>query len=267
VPVSTVKGLFTQRERWARGYIQTLSQFGLTRWTAIPWAKQAGLVWSLVSRLLLVYLLSLWGLPVFVLLMADSVNTAHKAGWRATLVALAFPVEMLYAWLITAAIASGYWKQLTKTGKTDTKQLLPAKPILLTFDDAFVSDTEATPVLQKYGFNAVAFVITGYANGDYGSLYAGWGTIQTMARDGWMIQLHAGECGHAFLPHAPASCLAGLDRSLTSPSARQPSRRTWTSRQAGSPPSSRPRSAPGATGTTHGSPTGRASSRPSSSST
>jgi Polysaccharide deacetylase len=96
------------------------------------------------------------------------------------------------------------------------RQLLPAKPILLTFDDAFVSDTQATPVLDKYGFRAVVFVISGYANGDYGSLYAGWGIVQAMAREGWMIQLHAGECGHAFLPYAPPSCLAGLDRSLMS---------------------------------------------------
>lgn len=97
------------------------------------------------------------------------------------------------------------------------KELLPAKPILLTFDDAFVSDTEATPVLEKYGFSAVLFVITGYANGDYGSIYAGWSTIETMAREGWIIQLHAGECGHAFLPNAPGSCTAGLDRSLITP--------------------------------------------------
>jgi Polysaccharide deacetylase len=97
------------------------------------------------------------------------------------------------------------------------KQLLPAKPILITFDDAFVSDTEATPVLEKYGFNAVVFVITGYANGDYGSLYAGWSIVQTMAKEGWLIQLHAGECGHAYMPYAPASCLAGLDRSLMTP--------------------------------------------------
>jgi hypothetical protein len=43
---------------------------------------------------------------------------------RATLVALAFPVEMLYAWLITAANTSGYWKQLTKTGKTGTWKMV-----------------------------------------------------------------------------------------------------------------------------------------------
>ena len=132
VPVSDTRGLFLQRERWARGYIQTLSQFGLTRWTAIPWAKQAGLVWSVLSRVVLLYLLwttrghllAWWCLPVFIILMADSVNTAHKAGWRATLLALAFPVEMIYAWLITAAIASGYWKQLTKTGKKDTWKMV-----------------------------------------------------------------------------------------------------------------------------------------------
>src|ERR1700685_390702 len=78
------------------------------------------------------------------------------------------------------------------------KQLLPAQPILLTFDDAFVSDTQATPVLEKYGFSAVVFVITGYANGDYGSIYAGWSTIQAMGSEGWIIQLHAGGHRHPF---------------------------------------------------------------------
>jgi len=97
------------------------------------------------------------------------------------------------------------------------RQLLPAKPILITFDDAFNSDTEATPVLNEYGFNAVLFVITGYANGGYGSQWASWSTIQAMASEGWMIQLHAGECGHAYMPYAPASCLAGLHQSLVTP--------------------------------------------------
>jgi peptidoglycan/xylan/chitin deacetylase (PgdA/CDA1 family) len=94
---------------------------------------------------------------------------------------------------------------------------LPAKPVLITFDDAFPNDTQATPVLQQYGFHAVMFVVTGYANGDYasfGTAYAPWSTIETMASQGWIIQLHAGECGHAFMPYAPASCLAGLDQSL-----------------------------------------------------
>ena len=97
------------------------------------------------------------------------------------------------------------------------RQLLPAKPILITFDDAFSSDTEATPVLNEYGFHAVMFVITGYANGGYGSRWASWSTIQGMANEGWIIQLHAGECGHAYMPFAPASCLGGLHQSLVTP--------------------------------------------------
>jgi len=97
------------------------------------------------------------------------------------------------------------------------RQLLPAKPILITFDDAFNSDTEATPVLNEYGFNAVMFLITGYANGNYGLRWASWSTIQAMASEGWMIQMHAGECGHASMPFAPASCLAGLHQSPVTP--------------------------------------------------
>lgn len=128
VPVTTIKGLYIQRERWARGYLQTLMQFGFTRWTAIPWLKQAGLVWSIVSRLLLILLLvgarhhlvAVWMIPVVVILVGDAINTVHKAGWRADLVALAFPLEIFYAWLVTAAIFSGYFKQLTGLGGSDT---------------------------------------------------------------------------------------------------------------------------------------------------
>jgi hypothetical protein len=93
------------------------------------------------------------------------------------------------------------------------RQLLPAKPILLTFDDAFTSDAAATQVLNHYGFRAVMFVVTGYANGDFGSRWADWRQIRIMAREGWMIQLHAGECGHAYMPDAPGSCTAGLSSS------------------------------------------------------
>jgi cellulose synthase/poly-beta-1,6-N-acetylglucosamine synthase-like glycosyltransferase len=127
VPVSTVKGLFVQRERWARGYIQTLCQFGLTRWTTFPWLRQLGLAWSLVARLGVLYLMYLslhhlfaaWLLPVMFIMIADNVNTAHKAGWRAILVAIAFPIEMAYSTLITAAILSGYWKHFTGVGAND----------------------------------------------------------------------------------------------------------------------------------------------------
>ena len=88
---------------------------------------------------------------------------------------------------------------------------LPTKPVLITFDDAFWSDTLATSVMSQFGFHAVMFVVTGYADGLYGSEYAPWRIVTSLSRQGWYLQLHAGKCGHAYLPHAPAPCLAGLN--------------------------------------------------------
>lgn len=124
VPVPTIGGLITQRIRWARGYLQTLRKFGFTRWTAIPWLKQLGLLWSTAARLLFFYLLFLsrhhllawWMLPVFILFTADAVNTSHRAGWRAVVAAVFFPSEIFYSWLITMAIFTGYFRELFHVG-------------------------------------------------------------------------------------------------------------------------------------------------------
>jgi cellulose synthase/poly-beta-1,6-N-acetylglucosamine synthase-like glycosyltransferase len=127
VPVSTVKGLFIQRERWARGYIQTLSQFGLTRWTAFPWLRQLGFAWSLLMRVGVVYLMwisrhhiiAIWILPIMAVMIADNVNTARRVGWKGILAAMVFPIEMAYGALLTVAILSGYYKQITGSGADD----------------------------------------------------------------------------------------------------------------------------------------------------
>ena len=127
VPVSTVKGLFIQRERWARGYIQTLSQFGLTRWTAFPWLRQLGFAWSLLMRVGVVYLMwisrhhivAIWILPIMAMMIADNVNTAWRVGWKGILAAMVFPIEMAYGALLTVAILSGYYKQITGAGAHD----------------------------------------------------------------------------------------------------------------------------------------------------
>lgn len=95
---------------------------------------------------------------------------------------------------------------------------LPVKPILITFDDAFWSDTLATPILAQYGFHAVMFVVTGYADDLYGSEYAPWKVVSALPGQGWYLQFHAGECGHADLPYAPATCLTGMDKALISSS-------------------------------------------------
>ncbi len=91
---------------------------------------------------------------------------------------------------------------------------LPVKPVLITFDDAFWSDTLATSIMAQYGFHAVMFVVTGYADGLYGSEYAPWKVVSALSGEGWYLQFHAGKCGHAFLPLAPALCLTGLDEAL-----------------------------------------------------
>ena len=49
------------------------------------------------------------------------------------------------------------WVEWLRTGKG-----LPAKPVLLTFDDGYADLAEyALPVLRRYGFSAVVFVVTG----------------------------------------------------------------------------------------------------------
>lgn len=128
VPVSTVKGLFTQRVRWARGYIQTLCQFGFDKYTALSWIKQAGLLWSVLTRLLVVLViimnydhpLSWWMIPIYLILTADSVNTVRKAGRKAVVVAILSPIEMVYNWIILAAIITGYFKHFSGFGAQDT---------------------------------------------------------------------------------------------------------------------------------------------------
>jgi peptidoglycan/xylan/chitin deacetylase (PgdA/CDA1 family) len=95
---------------------------------------------------------------------------------------------------------------------------LPVKPVLITFDDAFWSDTLATPILAQYGFHAVMFVVTGYADGLFGSEYAPWKVVSALPGEGWYLQLHAGECGHSYLPDAPTVCLTGLNTALISAS-------------------------------------------------
>jgi hypothetical protein len=76
-----------------------------------------------------------------------------------------------------------------------------AKPVLITVDDGLASELAWDPLLQKYGFKAVMFVITGYADnktpGDADPTNLSWSQIQALAGNGrWEIAFHAGEFGH-----------------------------------------------------------------------
>jgi peptidoglycan/xylan/chitin deacetylase (PgdA/CDA1 family) len=67
----------------------------------------------------------------------------------------------LLRWLGYNTIAIGQWLAWHKNGNA-----LPNKPILLTFDDAYLETGQfALPLLEKYGFRACVFAISGHVLG------------------------------------------------------------------------------------------------------
>ena len=72
---------------------------------------------------------------------------------------------------------------------------LPSRPVLLTFDDAYVSAlVDADPVLARYGWSAALYVPTG-AVGRPGHLT--WAQLEQMQASGrWQIDEHAGNGHH-----------------------------------------------------------------------
>ena len=74
---------------------------------------------------------------------------------------------------------------------------LPQRPILITFDDGYISSLEvADPVLVRYGWNAAMFIPTG-AVGLPGRL--NWDQLRQMEASGqWQIDEHAGD-GHVLV--------------------------------------------------------------------
>jgi len=83
---------------------------------------------------------------------------------------------------------------------------LPAKPVLITFDDGQASTLFATPVLERYGFRAAMYVVSGFADGAFGGpagergWYLTWDQLQDMKATGmWVMQFHGGPQGHAYV--------------------------------------------------------------------
>jgi hypothetical protein len=88
------------------------------------------------------------------------------------------------------------------------------KPVLITVDDALASELAWDPLLKKYGFRAVLFVITGYADnktpGDADPNNLTWSQIQALAANGrWEVAFHGGEFGHGDSYDSGAS-IAGM---------------------------------------------------------
>ncbi len=67
---------------------------------------------------------------------------------------------------------------------------LPAKPVILTFDDGYVDHyTHVFPALRQYGFTGTFFVITGTADAG-SSQYLTWEQIREMADAGMDMESH-----------------------------------------------------------------------------
>jgi len=68
---------------------------------------------------------------------------------------------------------------------------LPDRPVIITFDDGYVDNFDnAFPLLQKYGFTATFFVLTGLV--DAGNpRYMSWGELRTLSQAGMEIGVHS----------------------------------------------------------------------------
>ncbi|HWY78919.1 MAG TPA: polysaccharide deacetylase family protein [Candidatus Sulfotelmatobacter sp.] len=78
------------------------------------------------------------------------------------------------------------------------KAARPAKPIVLTFDDGYIDFyANAYPILKKYNFHAVSFVVTGFVGQ---SAYLSWNNIHEMQSSG-LISFEAHTITHAYLPN------------------------------------------------------------------
>ena len=87
------------------------------------------------------------------------------------------------------------WEYTTITTEMLVKALtegsaLPPRPILITFDDGNLDNyTTAFPIMQKYGFTGVLYIVDNYIGADkYMSVYQ----IKEMASAGWEVGSHSG---------------------------------------------------------------------------
>lgn len=71
------------------------------------------------------------------------------------------------------------------------KQSLPARPVVITFDDGYVDHYQhAFPILREFGFTATFFIITEYV--DAGNpQHLTWPMIEEMAAAGMRIESHS----------------------------------------------------------------------------
>jgi biofilm PGA synthesis lipoprotein PgaB len=108
---------------------------------------------------------------------------------------------------------------------------LPARPILITFDDAVASQyVNADAVLARYGFRAVAFVPTAFVAERTPSYYLSVGELRQLAESGrWEFGSHT-DSGHHLVRTGPSSAGPWLTNLERRPDGSQESLDAWTRR-------------------------------------
>ncbi len=92
-----------------------------------------------------------------------------------------------------------------------------AKPVLITVDDGLTDEEAWDPLLQKYGFTAVLYVVTGFADATTPGVARAdtltWAQIQAYAANGrWQIAFHGGQYGHGDYSQAGTTITLGTGR-------------------------------------------------------
>lgn len=90
-------------------------------------------------------------------------------------------------------------------------QELPEKPVLITFDDGYADNyTNAYPIMKKYGFTAIVFLVTDKIGRD--PRFMNWEQVKEMQEDGFFFGSHT--VHHQELTKMPAAqALAELTQS------------------------------------------------------
>ncbi len=114
----TWRNLWVQRQRWQRGALENLGEYGMTRATIRYWGQQVGIGYgtialnaSLVLMLLTMISLDQWiWFPFWVAIgtvfLLERVLTVWKSGWRGRLLAAALVPELMYDVYLQAVFVS-----------------------------------------------------------------------------------------------------------------------------------------------------------------
>lgn len=133
--------------------------------------------------------------PILLYHHIDGPDAAPGNGTRYSVSSSDFEAQMsaLRDWGYTAIPISLLVRAITVGAE------LPPRPVVLTFDDGYTDVYNyAYPIMQKYGFVGVVYIIAGYMGG------AGYMTpeqIQELASHGWEVGSHS--MTHAHLPAVP----------------------------------------------------------------